>query len=402
MSTRLKPHELPPGYPKEYQREEVLRDGRRVFIRPILPSDAPELAEAIRSADPETSRGRFLGGPPRVTASMLAHLTEVDYVRRFALVAIDAASKRGVAVARYEPAGVGVAEIAVTVRPDWRRAGLGALLITLLAQAAAERGVHTFSACYLAENRPVTALVEDAGGLSRQVIKQGIAEVSLALDHRQPTGDPHGNATSEARLADSTQGRAYAHARTKVLRPGRWPSRPRWRRSMRLNWDTCDRWRRLSWPRRLSGGTSALFPDLFDWFDKPWPAWLRFTSGRPFRVEDCVRDGAYVLRAELPGIDPDKDVEITVEGTTLAIRAERREEHTEPHRCKFRYGSLVRSVTLPAGADTEHITASYNKGISRSPSWCPKPRHRAGDGSRSRTADLRRALREARAVMGQE
>jgi len=171
---------------------------------------------------------------------------------------------------------------------------------------------------------------------------------------------------------------------------------------MRLNWDTCDRWRRLSWPRRLSGGTSALFPDLFDWFDKPWPAWLRFTSGRPFRVEDCVRDGAYVLRAELPGIDPDKDVEITVEGTTLAIRAERREEHTEPHRCKFRYGSLVRSVTLPAGADTEHITASYNKGISRSPSWCPKPRHRAGDGSRSRTADLRRALREARAVMGQE
>jgi RimJ/RimL family protein N-acetyltransferase len=195
MSTRLKPQELPPGYPKEYQREEVLRDGRRVFIRPILPSDAPELAEAIRSADPETSRGRFLGGPPRATAALLAHLTEVDYVRRFALVAIDAASKRGVAVARYEPAGEGVAEIAVAVRPEWRRAGLATLLIMLLAQAAAERGVHTFSASYLAENRPVTALVEDAGGLSRQVIKQGIAEVSLALDHRRPTGDPHGNAT---------------------------------------------------------------------------------------------------------------------------------------------------------------------------------------------------------------
>jgi HSP20 family protein len=107
----------------------------------------------------------------------------------------------------------------------------------------------------------------------------------------------------------------------------------------------------------------ALFPDLLDWFEEPWPAWLRFTSGRPFRVEDYVRDGTYVLRAELPGIDPDKDVEITVEGTTLAIRAERREEHTEPHRCEFRYGSLVRSVTLPAGADTEHIIASYNKGI---------------------------------------
>jgi len=184
MNTRLEPHEVPPGYPREYQREEVLHDGRRVFIRPILPADAPELAEAIKSADPGTIRGRFLGGPPRVTPALLAHLTEVDYVRRFALVALDAASERGVAVARYEPAGDGVAEIAVAVRPEWRRAGLGTLLIMLLAQAAAERGGHTFSASYLAGNRPVAALVEDAGGLGRQVIKQGIAEVSLALDHR--------------------------------------------------------------------------------------------------------------------------------------------------------------------------------------------------------------------------
>jgi len=45
--------------------------------------------------------------------------------------------------------------------------------------------VHTFSASYLAENRPVEALVEDAGGLGRQVIKQGIVEVSMALDHLQ-------------------------------------------------------------------------------------------------------------------------------------------------------------------------------------------------------------------------
>jgi RimJ/RimL family protein N-acetyltransferase len=188
MNTRLEPDEVPPGYPREYQREEVLRDGRRVFIRPILPADAPELAEAIKSADPDTIRGRFLGGPPRVTPTLLAHLTEVDYVRRFALVAIDTASEGGVAVARYEPAGEGVAEIAVAVRPQWRRVGLATALIMLLAQAAAEHGVHTFSASYLAGNRPVAALVEDANGLSKQVIKQGIAEVSLALDHRRLTG----------------------------------------------------------------------------------------------------------------------------------------------------------------------------------------------------------------------
>ena len=189
---------LPPGYPRECVQEVTLRDGRRVLIRPILPSDAPELGEAIKTADPDTLHRRFLGAPPRVTPALLAHLAVVDYVRRFALVAIDTATRRGVAVARYEPAGEGVAEIAVVVRPAWRRVGLGTVLILCLAKAAAERGIHTFSASYLAENRPVAALVEDADGLGRQVIKQGIAEFSLALAPQRPAKHPGGDAGASA------------------------------------------------------------------------------------------------------------------------------------------------------------------------------------------------------------
>jgi len=105
------------------------------------------------------------------------------------------------------------------------------------------------------------------------------------------------------------------------------------------------------------------FPDLFDMFDEPWAPLLPFTTGRPFRVEDYVQDGSYVLRAELPGLNPEKDVEVSVEGRTLTIHAERHEGHKEPHHCEFRYGSLIRSVTLPEGADSEHITAGYDKGI---------------------------------------
>jgi RimJ/RimL family protein N-acetyltransferase len=186
------PAGLPPGYPQEYQQEVALRDGRRVLIRPILPSDAPELADAIKTADRDTLRSRFLGGPPRVTPKLLAHLTVVDYVQRFVLVAIDMATGRGVAIARYEPAGEGVADVAVVVRPEWRRLGLATVLVLLLAKAAAERGIHTFSASYLAENRPVAALVEDAGGMGRQVIEQGIAEFSLALDGRRTATGPSG------------------------------------------------------------------------------------------------------------------------------------------------------------------------------------------------------------------
>lgn len=95
---------LPPGYPEDYRRQVRLRDGRQVLIRPILPEDAPELARAIEAADTDTLRRRFLGDPPPLTHALLAHLTQLDYRRRFALVAIDPATGHGVAISRYEPA----------------------------------------------------------------------------------------------------------------------------------------------------------------------------------------------------------------------------------------------------------------------------------------------------------
>src|SRR5450759_530220 len=80
--------DLPPDYPSSSESVIRLADGRRVEIRPIVPSDAAELAEAIRTADAETLRARFLGGPPPLTDALLDGLTRVDYVSRFALVAL--------------------------------------------------------------------------------------------------------------------------------------------------------------------------------------------------------------------------------------------------------------------------------------------------------------------------
>jgi HSP20 family protein len=102
--------------------------------------------------------------------------------------------------------------------------------------------------------------------------------------------------------------------------------------------------------------------DMFDWLESPW-TFLRPTSGNPMRVEDFIRDGSYVIRAELPGIEPEKDLEVTVADGVLTINAERHEESSDKHRSEFRYGTFSRSVTLPAGADEEHIEALYGHGI---------------------------------------
>ena len=92
------------------------------------------------------------------TGSRLVFIT-TDPVSGYPPGTPNAPTRHGVAIAQYEPAGDGVAEIAIVVAPAWRRAGLAGVLVQLLAEAAADRGIHTFIASYLAENRPVAALL---------------------------------------------------------------------------------------------------------------------------------------------------------------------------------------------------------------------------------------------------
>lgn len=182
------PADVPAGYPRDFERSLRLDDGRQVHIRPIIPADRAQLAAAVLGADAETLRRRFLGGAPAVTDALLTHLTTLDYRRRFALVAADASTGQGVAIARYEETRIhGTAEVAVVVDPGWRRVGLATALIELLAHAGFERGIQAFCATYLAENRPIATLVAHAHG--SLTIRQGIAEAAVNLAQMTASDD---------------------------------------------------------------------------------------------------------------------------------------------------------------------------------------------------------------------
>lgn len=105
-----------------------------------------------------------------------------------------------------------------------------------------------------------------------------------------------------------------------------------------------------------------------------WPTrWLRWipTDLEPerwMRIEERHEDGTLVVRAELPGVDPDRDVDVTVSDGVLHLTA-RREERKEERgrgggvRSEFRYGELHRDLPLPAGVDEGAVKASYRDGI---------------------------------------
>jgi HSP20 family protein len=84
-------------------------------------------------------------------------------------------------------------------------------------------------------------------------------------------------------------------------------------------------------------------------------------------VEEYTEDDTYVLRAEIPDVDPEQDVDITVSEGTLSVHAERREEKRQQasggYHTEFRYGAFTRSVALPPGAKEDQAAATYKDGI---------------------------------------
>ncbi|EID10970.1 heat shock protein [Mycobacterium xenopi RIVM700367] len=109
----------------------------------------------------------------------------------------------------------------------------------------------------------------------------------------------------------------------------------------------------------------SLFPE----FSELFTAFPSFTGLHPIfdarlmRLEDEKKEGRYEVRAEIPGVDPAKDIDITVRDGQLTIKAERREKKEFNGRSEFSYGSFARTVSLPAGANEDDVKATYDNGI---------------------------------------
>jgi HSP20 family protein len=102
-----------------------------------------------------------------------------------------------------------------------------------------------------------------------------------------------------------------------------------------------------------------------------------FFEGRPLRLvgdsetwipsmDVSETDTAFVVKAELPGMDP-KEMDVSFEKGVLTVRGERKreeEENTENfHRVERRYGSFCRAFHLPGEVDTENMEAEYREGV---------------------------------------
>ncbi|GMR05176.1 MAG: Hsp20/alpha crystallin family protein [Thermodesulfobacteriota bacterium] len=117
---------------------------------------------------------------------------------------------------------------------------------------------------------------------------------------------------------------------------------------------------------------SSIQREMDELFKKTFGSLTTGLLGSGFKGEWCpdvdcyTKDGKFIVHADLPGVEP-KDVDVTITGNMLTIKGERKsDEKTKKGGYIFRessYGSFERSMTLPAGVDSNKVHATYKNGV---------------------------------------
>lgn len=103
---------------------------------------------------------------------------------------------------------------------------------------------------------------------------------------------------------------------------------------------------------------ATVLPDVFGWLESGWPF-----GTNAVRVEQYVDDDHYVVRAELPGFDPDEDIKVAVDNGRLILTAHRSQPERRHGHSEFHYGTFTRTVPVPAGVTAKDVSAAYLDGI---------------------------------------
>jgi RimJ/RimL family protein N-acetyltransferase len=170
--------------PSRFIRETVeLRDGRSVVVRPIDRSDSERLIDLHNELSFESQYYRFFGPKPRLSPAEADYLVNVDFHKRFAIVAevTEDDDKRIVGVGRFDVNGPGVAEAAIAIRDDYHRVGLGTAMLQRMREIGRGAGLKAFSAEVLAENVRMIDLL-NASGVEISPAHDGVVRVSAPLD----------------------------------------------------------------------------------------------------------------------------------------------------------------------------------------------------------------------------
>jgi RimJ/RimL family protein N-acetyltransferase len=173
-------------YPSQWERHIVLPDAWRIFARPVRPDDDLRIRELLAHVSKEDLRLRFFDSIKEFSPQFIARLTELDYARAMAFVAIDETSNETLGVVRLHADEIHeTGEYAILLRSDLKGRGLGWSLMQQMIGYARSEGLKRIYGEILQENTVMLKMCRELGfEIKTDAEDRGVRDVTLALEHR--------------------------------------------------------------------------------------------------------------------------------------------------------------------------------------------------------------------------
>jgi acetyltransferase len=170
-------------YPSQWERRMVLGDGWRIFVRPVKPNDDVLIRELLAHVSKEDLRLRFFDSIREFSHAFIARLTELDYARAMAFVAIDEASNETLGVVRLHCDTIHeTGEYAILLRSNLKGRGLGWSLMQLIIEYARSEGLKRIFGQILQENTVMLKMCRELGfEIKTDPQDLGLRDVTLTL-----------------------------------------------------------------------------------------------------------------------------------------------------------------------------------------------------------------------------
>ena len=151
-------------YPKEWERTIELADGQPALVRPVRPEDDAMFREFFTHVTDEDLRLRFFQSVRHFSHEFIARLTQLDYARSIALVAIHPQTHEMLGAVRlHADANYEKGEYGILVRSDLKGHGIGWKLMQIMIEYARWLGLKVIEGQVLRENRTMLAMCESLG-----------------------------------------------------------------------------------------------------------------------------------------------------------------------------------------------------------------------------------------------
>ena len=170
-------------YPSQWERHVVLDDNWRIFLRPVRPNDDRLIRDLFVHVSKEDLRLRFFDSIKEVSPALMSKLTQLDYSRAMAFVAIDESDGHTLGVVRLHADEVGeTAEYAIVIRSDLKGRGLGWLLMQLIIEYATSENLKGLHGEILQENAVMLKMCQGLGfQIKTNAEDRGLREAHLTL-----------------------------------------------------------------------------------------------------------------------------------------------------------------------------------------------------------------------------